>query len=68
MPVVGVAPKPRGQRLALVGIDGPTGGSFIGLGLRGEQTVESGNGEFAWIPWMISANLGVTNVGECLDS
>ena len=68
MPVVGVAPKPRGQCLALVRVDGPTGGSFIDLGLRGEQTVESGYGEFAGIPWMVRAYLGVTNVGECLDS
>jgi hypothetical protein len=65
---MGIAPKPRGQRLALVGVDGPPGGSFIGLGLSGEQTVESGNGEFTWIPWMVSTNLGITNVAEELNS
>ncbi len=66
MPVVGIAPKPGGQCLALVRVDLPAGDAFIGCSLGGEETLESGDGELARIPGMIGANLGVTNVCEHL--
>ena len=66
MLVVGVAPKPGGQRLAFVRVDSSTSDALIGCSLGGEETLESGDGEFARIPGMVGANLGITNVCEDL--
>ena len=66
MPVVGVAPKPGGQRLAFVRVDLPAGDAFIGGSLGGEEALESRDGELARVPGMVGANLGVTNVCEDL--
>ncbi len=66
MPVMGIAPKPGSQRLAFVGVDSSTGDAFIGCSLGSEETLERGDGEFARVPGMVGANLGITNVCEDL--
>jgi hypothetical protein len=64
VPVVGVAPEPRGERFVLVGLDVAAGDALVDLGLRGEQPLERGARQLAGVPRMVGLDLGIAGVGR----
>ena len=61
--VVGVAPEPRGQRLLLLGRWLHSDDPPVVLRLGGEQAVEGRTRQFAGVPRVVGADLGVADVG-----
>ena len=63
VPVMSVAPEPRGERLLFV-IDWPAAGPVTVLfSFSCKELIEGRAGQLAWIPGVISFDLWVANVG-----
>src|SRR5437773_48810 len=63
VPVMSIAPEPRGERSLFVVGWRSAGGLAVLCGLSCEQLLKSGASQFARIPGMISLDLWITDVG-----
>ena len=61
--VMSVAPIPGGEGFVVVGLRGDAGGAAVLVGLRGEEAIESGKGEFAGIIRVLGGELGIADSG-----
>src|SRR4051812_22856961 len=56
-----IAPRPRCERLVLIRLRKPSDHPSILIGLGCEELCERRTGQLPWIPWVIRANLRITD-------
>src|SRR6516162_5676719 len=64
MPIVGVAPQPRGQRLVLLAVRINSRHAPIDFGLRLKESVERRAGQFTRVPGVIGSDLRIADIGQ----